>query len=183
MKFVTIKNTFGIKNEELDVLLDINNFTESDVATLHRLRPIVESKLPELTEKFYIQLQGNSTTAHYLEGRLEALKATHLAWLQGLFTENFDQAYVDFLWNIGRVHAKLHIAPLFVAASMSYLRSEFPKLISYEAAQTLGCTQSELVSPILKMLDINQFVIDNSYNERLLEVTGISKKLLQRLMS
>ena len=171
---MSIKNTFGIMNEDLDVLLEINHFTQTDVAILRTLQPLVLPKLGQLTEQFYDQLQSNQTTAQYLEGRIDALKATHLAWLQGLFTENFDQAYVDFLWNIGRVHAKLHIAPLFVAASMSYLRAEFPKLISYEEAQSLGYTQSELVSPILKMLDINQFVIDNSYNERLLEVTGIA---------
>ncbi|WP_246781955.1 hypothetical protein [Wohlfahrtiimonas chitiniclastica] len=65
---------------------------------------------------------------------------------------------------------------------MSYLRAEFPKLITREDADALGHSQSELISPVLKMLDINQFVIDSSYSDRLLEVTGISKKLLQRLM-
>ncbi|WP_018123003.1 protoglobin domain-containing protein [Wohlfahrtiimonas chitiniclastica] len=179
---MSIKNTFGITNEDLDVLLDINHFTQADVEILRTLQPLVLPKLGQLTEQFYAQLQGNETTAHYLEGRIDALKATHLAWLQGLFTENFDQTYVDFLWNIGRVHAKLHIAPLFVAASMSYLRAEFPKLITREDADALGHLQSELISPVLKMLDINQFVIDSSYSDRLLEVTGISKKLLQRLM-
>ena len=81
------------------------------------------------------------------------------------------------------MHAKLHIAPLFVAASMSFLRSEFPRIITSDMAESVGCSQAELISSILKILDINQFVIDYSYNERLIEVTGISKKLLQRLMS
>ena len=163
--------------------MDINNFTQDDIDKLRKLQPIVDSKLPELTDKFYVQLQNNETTAAYLEGRLEALKATHLQWMRDLFSRDFNEEYVAFLWNIGRVHAKLHIAPLFVASSMSYLRSEFPNLITDEEAKSLGYTQAELVSSVLKMLDINQFVIDNSYNDRLLEVTGISKKLLQRLMS
>ncbi|WP_281492406.1 hypothetical protein [Wohlfahrtiimonas chitiniclastica] len=36
---MSIKNTFGITNEDLDVLLDINHFTQADVEilrTLHR---------------------------------------------------------------------------------------------------------------------------------------------------
>ncbi|MGL4675000.1 MAG: protoglobin domain-containing protein [Wohlfahrtiimonas sp.] len=179
---MVIKNSFGITNEDLDVLLDINNFTQSDVDKLHQLSAVIESYLPALTERFYAQLQNNETTAVFLEGRLEPLKATHLQWMKDLFSKEFNEEYIAFLWNIGRIHAKLHIAPLFVASSMSFLRSEIPSLITEDMATQLGHTKAELVSSVLKMLDINQFVIDNSYNDRLLEVTGISKKLLQRLM-
>ena len=154
-----MKNSFGITNEDLDVLLDINNFTNEDIDRLRQLQSVIEPGLPTLTERFYVQLQNNETTAVFLEGRLEA-----------------------FLWNIGRVHAKLHIAPLFVAASMSFLRSEIPSIISEEIADGLGKNRADLIASVLKILDINQFVIDSSYNDRLLEVTGISKKLLQRLM-
>lgn len=180
---MVIKNVFGIQNEDLDVLLDVNNFTPADVTKLHKLKAVVEPKLPALTDKFYEQLQGNEVTAVFLEGRVDALKATHLQWMTDLFSREFNEEYIAFLWNVGRVHAKLHIAPLFVAASMSFLRSEFPNVITPEVAAELGFSQAELMSSVLKILDINQFVIDNSYNDRLLEVTGISKKLLQRLMS
>ena len=177
-----MKNSFGITNEDLDVLLDINNFTNEDIDRLRQLQSVIEAKLPALTERFYVQLQNNETTAVFLEGRLEALKATHLQWMKDLFTREFNEEYVAFLWNIGRVHAKLHIAPLFVAASMSFLRSEIPSIISEEIADGLGKNRADLIASVLKILDINQFVIDSSYNDRLLEVTGISKKLLQRLM-
>lgn len=180
---VVVKNNFGITNEDLDVLLDINNFTQADIDKLRLLKPVIEPKLPALTELFYVQLQNNETTAVFLEGRLEALKATHLQWMKDLFSREFNEDYVAFLWNIGRVHAKLHIAPLFVASSMSFLRSEIPNIITDEMATELGSTKAALTASVLKMLDINQFVIDSSYNDRLLEVTGISKKLLQRLMS
>lgn len=180
---MNIKNSFGINHEDLDVLLDINNFSAVDVERLHRLGQLIESNLPSLTERLYEQLQNNDATNVFLEGRLEALKSTHLQWMNDLFSREFNQEYIDFLWNVGRVHAKLHIAPLFVAASMSFLRSEFPRIITLDMAESIGCSQAELISSILKILDINQFVIDYSYNERLIEVTGISKKLLQRLMS
>lgn len=180
---MVIKNNFGIANEDLDVLLDINHFNHEDIKRLRQLQSVIEPKLPALTERFYVQLQNNETTAVFLEGRLEALKATHLQWMKDLFTREFNEEYVTFLWNIGRVHAKLHIAPLFVAASMSFLRSEIPNIISEEIAAELGEQRSDLIASVLKILDINQFVIDSSYNDRLLEVTGMSKKLLQRLMS
>lgn len=177
-----MKNSFGITNEDLDVLLDINNFTNEDINKLQQLQSVIEPQLPSLTERFYVQLQNNETTAVFLEGRLEALKVTHLQWMKDLFTREFNEEYVAFLWNIGRVHAKLHIAPLFVAASMSFLRSEIPNIISEDIAKGLNSDRAGLISSVLKILDINQFVIDGSYNDRLLEATGISKKLLQRLM-
>lgn len=180
---MSLKNNFGIKNEDLDVLLDINCFTQTDIDRLFKLRVVIEPKLPALTDRFYVQLQNNEITAVFLEGRLEALKATHLQWMKDLFSREFNEEYVAFLWNIGRVHAKLHIAPLFVASSMSFLRSEIPSLISDEVAEQLGEQRADLIAAVIKMLDINQVVIDSSYNDRLLEVTGISKKLLQRLMS
>ncbi len=177
-----MKNSFGITNEDLDVLLDINNFTNEDINKLRQLQSVIEPQLPSLTERFYVQLQNNETTVVFLEGRLDALKATHLQWMKDLFTREFNEEYVAFLWNIGRVHAKLHIAPLFVAASMSFLRSEIPNIISEDIAKRLNSDRAGLISSVLKILDINQFVIDSSYNDRLLEATGISKKLLQRLM-
>lgn len=180
---MSVKNTFGIKNAELDVLLDVNHFTQDDINRLHKLSAVIEPKLPILTENFYTQLQGNPTTAVYLEGRIDALKATHIEWMKGLFTVNFNEEYVKYLWNIGRVHARLEIPPLFVSASMSFLRSEFPKFITVEDAEELDCTQVELISSVLKILDINHFIIDGSYYDGLLEFTGISKKLLHKLMS
>ena len=180
---MNIKNSFGINNEDLDVLLDINCFSRLDIERLHKLKAVIEPTLPTLTERFYEQLQNNETTAVFLEGRLEALKATHLQWMKDLFSREFNEEYVAFLWNVGRVHAKLHIAPLFVAASMSFLRSEIPTIVSDEIAEQLGERRSDLIAAVLKILDINQFVIDSSYSDRLLEVTGMSKKLLQRLMS
>lgn len=180
---MSIKNNFGIKNAELDVLLDVNHFNQDDIDRLHKLGPIIEPKLPELTEHFYKQLLGNPITAVYLEGRIDSLKETHIQWMRGLFTVNFNESYIASLWNIGRVHAKLEIPPLFVSASLSFLRSEFPRFITLSDAEKLGCDQVDLIASVLKILDINHFIIDGSYYDGLLEFTGISKKLLHKLMS
>ncbi len=180
---MSIKNHFGIENVELDVLLDVNQFTQEDITRLHALGPKIDSKLPELTERFYVQLLGNSITAGYLEGRVDSLKATHLEWMQGLFTVDFNEEYVQDLWSIGRIHARLEIPPLFVSSSMSFLRAEFPKLITDKDARDIGYDQVDLIASVLKILDINHFIIDSSYYDGLLEFTGISKKLLHKLMS
>ena len=182
-RIVSVKNSFGIKNAELDVLLDVSHFSQADIDRLHKLQPLIEPRLPALTENFYQQLQGNPITAVYLEGRIDGLKATHIQWMKGLFSVHFTEEYIQSLWNIGRIHARLEIPPLFVSASMSFLRSEFPKFITSEDAETIGCTQVDLIASVLKILDINHFVIDGSYYDGLLEFTGISKKLLHKLMS
>ena len=65
---MSMKNNFGIKNAELDVLLDVNHFTQDDVDRLHKLGPMIEPRLSDLTDSFYKQLLGNPITAVYLEG-------------------------------------------------------------------------------------------------------------------
>lgn len=180
---MSMKNNFGIKNAELDVLLDVNHFTQDDVDRLHKLGPMIEPRLSDLTDSFYKQLLGNPIMAVYLEGRVDALKITHEEWMKALFSVHFNDDYIKTLWNIGRVHARLEIPPLFVSASMSFLRAEFPKFITVEDAEKLNCSQVDLIGSVLKILDINHFVIDGSYYDGLLEFTGISKKLLHKLMS
>ncbi len=168
--------------EDLLALRGINGFSEHDLDRLNQIAPLITPKLAELTDQFYCQLERSPHTAPYLEGRVQLLKKTHLEWLTSLFTTRLEEDYLAAQWAIGRVHAKMHIAPIFVASSMSYLRSEFPKLLDSELLSEMNHSKDELISSVLKMLDIVHFVIDQSYYDRLREVTGISKALLHRLM-
>jgi hypothetical protein len=60
--------------------------TPEKEAVLIEAGPAIKPELPGGTQRFYDTLQTIERTAPYIEGGLDQLKSTHLAWLQGLFT-------------------------------------------------------------------------------------------------
>lgn len=162
----------GIIDEDLDVIFEINNFSLDDCKLLHKLQPFIEDRLPTLTELFYHQLLFNDKTSSFLEGRVETLRHTHLEWLKDIFRRDFNQEYIDFLKNIGIVHATLNIPSSFITASMCFIRSQIPMFITEEDATKIGNDRAILASSAIKMIDINQFIIDRSYYNQLMKITG-----------
>lgn len=170
-------------NQDLDTFLNVNCFNEEDTKRLAKIASTVKTQLPQLTEKFYTQLQKNDIMLPYLEGRIDSLKKTHLAWLENLFAGTYDDSFVQAQEAIGFVHVKVKVPPLFVSASMSFLRAEIPAILTDENLHVLGESRIECTSSILKVLDLTQFLIDGAYFKRVMEVMGISKALLDRLMT
>ncbi len=172
-------------NEEINTFITVSRFSEEDAECLELLSPIIVPALPELTEKFYAQLLQSDDMRPYLEGRLEALKATHLKWLEGLFTGVYDDAFVEKQKLIGHVHVKVRVPPLFVASSMSFLRAEIPAILLNVdlAAINRQCTFSNCSGSISRLLDFCHFLIDRMYFKSMMDVMGISPALLNRLMT
>ncbi|WP_434776992.1 protoglobin domain-containing protein [Neisseria sp. Ec49-e6-T10] len=170
-------------NPELDTFLRVSCFTEEEAARLARLGTIIKPQLPALTDRFYEQLQKDATMQPYLEGRIDALKSTHLAWLESLFTGNYDDAFIAQQEKIGFVHVKVKVPPLFVASSMSFLRAEIPTILTDEHLNSLGESRAICTGSILRVLDLSQFLIDGAYFKSIMDVMGISKALLDRLMT
>ncbi len=172
-------------SEEINTFLTVSRFSEADAECLELLRPIIVPKLPELTEEFYAQLQQSSEMLPYLEGRIEPLKATHLKWLESLFTGTYDDAFVEQQKKIGQVHVKVKVPPLFVASSMSFLRSEIPIILLGTDLTQIDheCTFANCSASISRLLDFCHFLIDRMYFKSMMDVMGISPALLNRLMT
>jgi hypothetical protein len=142
---------------------------------------MVNPTLPKLTERFYEQLQSDPATAAMLTGRVEALKMTHLAWLKELFSGVGADALVSRQEMIGRMHVKAKVPPVFVAASMSFLRAEFPK--HFAGVFNDKSESAQATTSILRTLDVCQYLIDRAYNECLMDNLGIRPTLLNKLMT
>lgn len=87
---------------------------------------------------------------------------------------------------IGEVHVAAGIPPLFVAASMSFLRGAFPEEIEI-AARTVGDPIGICTGVVLRLLDLCQYLIDSAYEaermRRLTAATGMSLVLLENLIA
>lgn len=160
---------------------NVSGFSAEDIAVLAKVGPVVIPNLPRLTDLFYDRLLADPSTAVMVDGRVDILKKTHIAWLNELFSGIDADALVSHQELIGRAHVKAKVPPVFVAASMSFLRSMFPNLFGAVLAEKSDVTAA--TAAILRTLDVCQYLIDRAYLQCLMDNLGIKPALLNRLMT
>lgn len=168
-------------DKNLLTFCNIGGICRENLNALAEVFPLIEAKLPQLTDEFYRLLQDDAQTAPYLEGRIDALKSTHLAWMRDICSGVYDDAFIRRQEHIGEVHVKAHVPPHFVAASMSHLRAAIPLLIQQEVNDQAKAGQA--VKALLQILDLCHYLIDRKYSETLMDNLGISPALLNRLQT
>jgi hypothetical protein len=102
-----------------------------------------------VTADFYQQMLADPSAAAFIEGGLEQLEKTHLAWLKELFSGATAESLVALQQRTGWAHVKAKVPQLFIAASMSYLRSVFPDLFTVlipDRAEAAKATTTGLIN-------------------------------------
>lgn len=168
---------------ELSTFLTVSGLNATDAQRLSVLSAGVLPLLPELTERFYAQLQSCEAMRPHLDGRIDQLKKTHLAWLHSLFSGVYDERFLAAQQAIGAAHVKAKVPPLFVSSSMSFLRAQVPFILTDELLQTLNESRADCTCSILRVLDLSHYLIDGAYFRQVMDVMGISRALLDRLMT
>ncbi len=172
--------------QDLQTLSSFNGLSSDDFVHLEQIAPYIRPFIPAITDAFYECLQADQHTAPHVAGRVEQLKVTHVAWLNSLFDGRYGDAFVAQQERIGKAHVAAKIPPLFVASSMSFLRAAFTRQIEI-AMKGTGEAPGKYISALMAVLDLCQYLIDRAYDEdrldRLVDVTGMSRKLLENLIS
>lgn len=170
---------------ELDTVLRFVQFSDSDLARLKKVGPLVTPKLPALNDIFFDLLAKDEKMATFMTADVDApaLKAKVLDWLKSLFTGVMDEAFVQYQEQIGYKHGKYRVAPVAVAPSMTVLRLQIPRLLTDAELAGIGETREGVTMSVLRLLDVTHFLMDRNYHNRLIENTGMSKELLERLMA
>ena len=157
-------------------------FTDDDAANLRELAPIFAEHGAAITDAFYAKLAETPDTAPLIEGRVDALKQTHLRWMSELFTGEYGEAYLENRWRIGLTHVRVGVKPWWVEAVVSFLRAAVVDLLEQtvaDPARRSACAQS-----LLRLLDLDLMVINLAYGDerldRLSNFTGMSRKLIER---
>ncbi len=175
----------SVKSSDVQTLIHISGFSPSDEEHLRHLGQHLTPRLPDLTDRFYERLLSDNNISPYLEGRVEQLKKTHIAWLTELFAGDYGEAFIAHQRHVGEAHMAAGIPSLFVAASMSFLRGAFPEEIEI-AARKIGEPIGVCVGTVLRLLDLCQYLIDSAYEaermRRLTAATGMSLVLLENLI-
>ncbi|MFZ5579918.1 MAG: protoglobin domain-containing protein [Pseudomonadota bacterium] len=173
-------------HDPLTIFHHIGGFSARDMDDLAAIAPLLRDKTPAINEAFYARLLSHPAVAVHIEGKLERLKETHRAWLDDLLGGVCDEAFWARQRQIGRVHVQAKIPPLFVSASMSFLRAELPRAVAGCASSVHGETVQRGLSALLRLLDICQMLIDKAYEDerlnRLSDATGMRPALIENLI-
>ncbi len=163
---------------------DFLKLGDEDAARLKALRPVFEKHGPAITDAFYDALEATPRTAAIIEGRVDALKKTHLAWTLNLFEGDYGRPFFEAQYRIGEVHVAQNISPELVEGVMNCLRIGGRRAIEAE----LGATPEAMLhyDSLVKVLDLALMTINLAYHderiERISAFTGMSRKLLENLV-
>ena len=155
---------------------------------LHDVAPEVLPHLDAVTDRFYAHLQVVPRTAPFLEGRLPSLRRTYRAWLEELFTADYDAGYVERIYRIGDAHVQARLPVEFMAGGMTLVANELGPLLLVLAKGDVA-RQVALVGAVNAVLGYSLIVMQESYQvsrllaerENFLAVTGISRDIFNRL--
>ena len=156
----------------------------ADADRLTAFFPRIQGHLPGITDHFYALLGKEDQLAHFLEGKLDALKTTHLAWLEALFSGQYGAAFFERQLTVGKVHVRIALDSLWVDAVMNILRRDLLAAI----LETADSTEEALAvyGSLVKVMDLALMVINFAYNEHRLQlihqVTGMPEALIERLI-
>lgn len=146
--------------------------------------------LPPITEAFYAHLLEIDEAQRFVEGRIDALKKTHLAWLTSLFTKNIDDDFAAHLYHIGDVHVQVDLPADFMTGAITYLQQKIIHVAVYlygnDPVKLLHVSQA-----LNSLMGYNLQVMQLSYQQsmvtaelsRFLNVTGISHKLFSNMVA
>ena len=146
--------------------------------------------LPRITDNFYNVLQGIPKTQPFLEGRIDALKQTHIRWLEQVFSGPYDTDYVRAMYHVGDVHVKVNLPVEFMSGAMTLVSVRLNELLG----QLLSGDPAHLVkatAAVNSVLGFTLMVMQQSYEssrlaeelERFLKITGMSRVLFDNLAS
>ena len=168
-------------DKKLATYCAISGLCGQDQSILAEYLPLIEGELPAVTDEFYTALLADEHTAPYLEGRLESLKKTHLAWIREIFSGVYDDDFVKHQENIGEVHVRAHVPPHFVAASISHVRAALSGVI--QRGEPNPERSAKAIKAMMQILGLCHYLIDYKYSETLMGNLGISPVLLNRLQT
>lgn len=162
--------------------------TEEYEVLLKEIAPQITPLLNTVTDGFYAQLGLIPETKPFLDGRVDALRAAHTLWLEGLFTRDFDKNYTVGMYKVGDVHVKVKLPVEFMSGGMALINGQFiPLVIDLFGDDSEKC--KKVLLAINAVTGFSLLTMQQSYQEssiaaeleRFLKISGMSKVLFSNL--
>ena len=157
-------------------------FNQSDAANLKAMKETLTPEIPGITDRFYETLQRQDGTKKFVDGRIDALKKTHMEWFEGILAGSYEREFFDRQFQIGLAHVRIGLPPHYVEVIMSAIRADSFAILVKKAPNDAEAW----IGSLTRCLDLVLTVINLSYHEtrltKLTTVTGMTRPLLENLI-
>jgi truncated hemoglobin YjbI len=165
-------------------------FTEDMESVLTGISGQIIPHLPDVTDSFYQVLLAIPKARPFLDGRIDALKQTHIRWLEQVFSGPFDIEYTKHMYQVGDVHVKVGLPVEFMAGAMTLVSKRITELLG-ELFQDDSSRLKQSISAVNSILGFTLMVMQQSYEssrlveelDKFLKITGMSRTLFDNLAS
>jgi hypothetical protein len=155
---------------------------------LAELADDMKPHLADITSSFYSVLLGIPKAEPFLQGRIDALKSTHIHWLETVFSGPFDVNYVQSMYHVGDVHVKAKLPVEFMAGAMTLVATRINQLLG-EMLVDEPVRLIKAITAVNAVLGFTLMIMQQSYEssrlaeelEKFLKITGMSRTLFDNL--
>lgn len=152
----------------------------------HKLLPY----LAQVTDHFYAELLQIPAAAPFVEGRVDALKATHKAWLETIFSGPYDVGFATSMHHVGEVHVRVKLPVEFMSSGTLLIKKHLIPILTQIYADD-AVKMGQMVKAVNAVTGFCLIIMQESYQSSLLAqeldkfmaITGISRALFNNLAS
>lgn len=160
-------------HSELAVFFDrIRSFvgwTSADAECMRQAWPLIRPAVPEAIGDFYRNIIEHPFAASVITGgpeQVERLKRTLVGWIETLFSGQYDMAFAESRWRVGRRHVEIGLPQSYAMGALARLRIAFNRqLLKPAGTGGSGEGRSEWIVAVNKLLDIDAAIIEYAYQE------------------
>ncbi len=153
--------------EFYEKLKDYVNWSEEDRQRVIGAWPLVELRLDDLVDDFYLAILRYDFTRKVLTGgesQIQRLRGTLAEWLRTLFHGPYDAEFALSRWQVGIRHVEIGLRQGYAIAALARLRSIINQALTTKDGRLDKDSAQTLVS-INKVLDIDLALIDLAYQQ------------------
>lgn len=159
-------------------LFDYVGFDEEDARWLVRMGPVVRPSFPKIVDEFYRTIDDNAGARAVFTGgpaQRARLHGSMHAWLEGIVSGVYDDAYFEQRARIGRMHVRIELDQRYMMAAMNVIRRGL-----HDALREAGWPAADAIrghNAIDKMCDIELAVMLETYRESYVEKQRANERL------
>ncbi|MDP1563921.1 MAG: protoglobin domain-containing protein [Pirellulaceae bacterium] len=156
-------------------------WTDADAKVVKHLAELVRPHFHEMVDDFYSEILRHAATRQVLQDdrQIVRLKQTLLLWLEQFFSGNYDLAYVQARWQVGRRHVMIGLDQSYATAALGRLRMRMIAVIIHGLQNDPAAVVASQLS-VNKLLDLELAIVNAAYQlsfARLMELSAKQQML------
>jgi signal transduction histidine kinase len=146
---------------------------EGQVQLAHSIWPIIEPDLELFVQDFYTEILQHDAARRVFKDadQVRRLQGSLRRWIVELFTEPYDEAFVQRRWTVGMRHVQIGLESVWVSVAMSRLRDQIVRSLTAKFPKDRD-DYADVVSAISRMMDLDLALIQDAY-----QAESVAKKI------